>query len=150
MPSGATAHCATSSGSTSRRAASGSPSAACSRCRSPSTTPTATSSSTRSKNSPKPAPRCSTVSRQDKPRLVGGAPLDRHLDVIDLARRLGNGQSILPQPGQVQFYGLTDKLLRLFHCRARRNASWKIRHICGIVIYGSFDDNGIAHRYLIV
>ena len=63
---------------------------------------------------------------------------------------VGGWQSILLQPGQVQFYGLADKLLRLFHCRARRNASWKIRHICGIVIYDSFDNNGIAHRYLTV
>src|ERR1700730_7415029 len=150
MPSGATTRCATSSGSTSWRAASGSPSAACSRCRSLSTTPTATSSSTRSKNSPRLAPRCSTKPRQDKARLVGGASLDHHLDVIDLARRLGNGQSILPQPAQVQFYGLADKLFGFFHGHARRNASRKIRHVCGIVICGSFDDNGIAHRYLTV
>src|SRR6266851_1776854 len=72
MPSGATARCATSSGSTSWRAASGSPSAACSRCRSPSTTPTATSSSARSKNSPRPAPRCSKGSARGEPRAPHG------------------------------------------------------------------------------
>src|SRR5260370_41690426 len=147
MPSAAMPHCATSSGSTSSRAASGSPSAACSLSRSPSMTATATSSPTRLRSSPKPAPRSSTGSTRGKYHLVGGALLDRYVDIFDVALRLGNGQSILPPPGQVQFYRLAGQLLPLFHFRAPRNASRKIRHICGIAAKRLFDHNPLAPPY---
>src|SRR5215472_14360997 len=65
-PNGATRNSAICFTSTSSRAASGSPSAVCSRCRSPSTNMTPTSSSMRSMNSPKPARCCSTGSAWDR------------------------------------------------------------------------------------
>src|SRR5271170_1050280 len=68
----ATARCAICSGSTWSRQACGSPSAACSRCRSPSTITTPTSFTPPSRTSPRPAPRCSDSNRDlSKSRRTG-------------------------------------------------------------------------------
>src|SRR6478752_3873587 len=86
MRSGATLHCATCFISTSSPAASGSPNAACLRCRSRSTKTIATNSPMPSRNSRRPAPRCSTI-------LIDGEPAGSGLK--GRARRNAGGPNLV-------------------------------------------------------
>src|SRR5689334_15853018 len=138
--------CATSSGLTSSRVASGSPNAACSRYRSPSTTPTMTSSSTLSRTSRRPAPRFSSAPPNSGVWRQSSCQLDI-FEIFEPAHRCGTGKPSSPQAIQIEFYSLADQLLRFSDGRNCSDTARQIRYVRRAIIFGFFDDYRISHLF---
>ncbi len=75
-------------------------------------------------------------------------PLCSDFDVLDLALREGNGNTIFAHAFKVEGDGFPDFSLRLGHSDARSDASRQIRDVRGVVAFGLLDDDRVAHMNL--
>ena len=74
--------------------------------------------------------------------------LGRDFDVLDLAGRRRDGQTILAHAFNMQPNSLANLTLDFCHCGARRYTAWKIRNVGRVVALGLLNHDGIAHTDL--
>lgn len=71
--------------------------------------------------------------------------LDRDVDVLDLARRLRDDDTILAKPGNVKLYRFLDELLDLGFGLARCDTTREIGHVSRVITFSLFNHDRVAH-----
>ena len=80
------------------------------------------------------------------PGSVGTVPLRGNLDVLHLTRRGRNRQTVLAKALDVKDDCFAYLCFDFSNCDARGNAAGKVWHVCRVVAFGPFNDNGVAHK----
>ena len=78
----------------------------------------------------------------------GTVPLRGDLDVLHLTRRIRNRQAVLAKTLDVKDDCQAYLGFDFSNCSARGNATGKVWHVCRVVAFRLFNDNGVAHKPL--